>query len=48
MGLMDRDYYREKREDSGPKRLVSWVRENPVTAVVLAVLLIGLILYLLG
>jgi len=44
--LMDRDYYREKpkRSKRGP---LDWIRENPLTAGVIALFLILLILYLI-
>ena len=46
MGLMDRDYYREKKEDRGG--FPGWFRRNPLTAVALLLLLLFLIAYLVG
>ncbi len=46
MGLMDRDYYREKREDRGnPFRRF---RDNPLLILLLLTLLLLLIGYLAG
>ncbi|WP_457600637.1 hypothetical protein [Hydrogenivirga sp.] len=48
MGLMDRDYYREKpRKPAGKKSPLGWVKENPALAGVIALLLLLLLLYLL-
>lgn len=46
MGLMDRDYYREKPRGSkrGP---LDWIKDNPLVAGVIVLLLILLILYLI-
>lgn len=45
MGLMDRDYYREKKSGRGLKE---WIRENPLSALVLGVLILGILVYLLS
>ncbi len=47
MGLMDRDYYREKKEESWLRERIRWVRENPFKALLIALVLIAFILYLL-
>ena len=48
MGLMDRDYYREKKpEDGGPQELLRKLRNNPFALIALALIIlfiIGLIL----
>ncbi len=47
MGLMDRDYYREKKEEGKLKELLSKLRENPVAAFLLLLILLGIIFTLL-
>ncbi len=48
MGLMDRDYYREKKAgDSGPQDFLRKVKENPFAVIIFALILlliIGIIL----
>lgn len=48
MGLMDRDYYREKKPSKGSYReIIQKMKDNPLTIIVIALillLLIGLIL----
>ena len=48
MGLMDRDYYREKKTgESGPQDFVRRLKDNPILILILGLILlliIGLIL----
>ncbi|MDQ7037655.1 MAG: hypothetical protein Q9N26_00440 [Aquificota bacterium] len=47
MGLMDRDYYREKKEESWLREKIRWVRENPLKALIVILALVALMLYVL-
>ncbi len=46
MGLMDRDYYREKKPESKGKEIIRWVKENPITALIIGLVVLGLLFFL--